>query len=137
MDTVSPEQRSQNMAKIRSRDTAPERTVRSLLHRRGYRFRLHRKDLAGKPDIVFPGRKAVIFVNGCFWHGHDCPRGRRPSSNQEFWQRKITANQTRDRQSIQNLELSGWRVLTLWGCEMKDTEALGKKLVDFLDLYRS
>ncbi|MBX6763924.1 MAG: DNA mismatch endonuclease Vsr [Rubrobacteraceae bacterium] len=123
-DIMSREARSRLMSRVRSRDTAPERTVRSLLHRLGYRFRLHRKDLPGKPDIVLPRYKTVIFVHGCFWHGHDCPKGRLPKTNGEFWSNKIARNRQRDLEHEKALKQLGWSVLTVWECQLADTKHL-------------
>ncbi len=132
MDTVSPEQRSRNMSKVRGKNTALELKVRSLLHRLGYRFRLHRKDLPGTPDLVFPCRKSVMFIHGCFWHGHSCARAALPTSNRQFWETKIGRNQERDARTLDQLRNAGWRVLTVWQCETKDEDALRARLVDFL-----
>lgn len=123
------------MSKIRSRDTAPELTVRRLAHALGYRFRLHRKDLPGKPDLVFPGRKAVIFVHGCFWHQHPdptCKDSRRPKSRSTYWEPKLDRNRSRDAQNVGALEALGWRVLVLWECRTKDPEAVSTELRTFL-----
>jgi DNA mismatch endonuclease (patch repair protein) len=132
MDPLSPQQRSRIMSRVRNRDTLPERLIRSMLHRHGYRFRLHRKDIPGTPDIVFPGRRSVILVHGCFWHGHDCPRGRPPSSNREFWNQKISVNKRRDALTVERLAADGWNVLTVWQCEIKDLAQLEKTLIGFL-----
>lgn len=122
------------MARVRSEDTGPEKTLRSLLHAMGYRFRLHRQDLPGSPDVVLPGRRAAIFVHGCFWHGHDCKRGDRPpKTNAEYWSRKRAGNVTRDKKRRAELEALGWRVLVVWECEIKDAEALKDKLRAFLE----
>src|SRR5580692_9375210 len=112
--------RSWVMSRVKARDTSPEIAVRRLLHAKGYRFRLHRTDLPGKPDIVFPSRRKAIFVNGCFWHGHDCARGARiPEANRTYWESKVTRNRKRDRLQTHVLEDSGWSVLTVWECELK------------------
>lgn len=132
MDKVSPEQRSRNMANVRNKNTAPEKLVRSLLHRLGYRFRLHRRDLPGTPDICLPGKRAVILVHGCFWHGHDCRRGALPTSNRPFWEEKIGKNISRDQRAQKALEADGWKALTIWECEIKDQEAVEQTLVAFL-----
>jgi DNA mismatch endonuclease (patch repair protein) len=108
------------MRAIRGKDTLPERTVRSLVHRLGYRFRLHRKDLPGKPDLVFPARRKVIFVHGCFWHSHDCKSGLIPNSNQEFWLPKLAGNRLRDTRNIEALAEQGWKTLVIWQCELDD-----------------
>ncbi len=132
-DSVTPAQRSANMAQVKGRDTKPEKVVRSLLHGMGYRFRLHRKDLPGKPDIVLPKHRKVIFVHGCFWHGHQgCRRGDRPSSNTEFWNKKINGNRERDERSMLSLANLGWDTLTVWECELKDKDRLKKTLESFL-----
>jgi DNA mismatch endonuclease (patch repair protein) len=133
MDTVSPEQRSRNMARIRGRNTLPELKIRSMLHRLGYRYRLHRKSLPGTPDLVFPGRKSVIFIDGCFWHGHACKRAALPSSNRAFWKEKIGKNKARDRRTRKELTRRGWRVLVIFQCETKEEEVLRKRLVEFLE----
>jgi DNA mismatch endonuclease (patch repair protein) len=133
MDIFTREQRSRLMSRIRGRDTGPELLIRSMLHRLGYRFRLHRKDLTGTPDIVFPSRRSVVFVNGCFWHGHRCPRGRLPSSNVVFWEQKIGKNKRRDHRACKQLREEGWKVLTVWGCQTKNQDRLLKKLVRFLE----
>ncbi|KAB2700394.1 DNA mismatch endonuclease Vsr [Ochrobactrum sp. Kaboul] len=119
VDIVSPETRSAMMAGIRGKDTKPEMAIRKALFALGWRYRIHDKRLPGKPDLVFPKRKAVIFVEGCFWHGHDCHLFRMPASRQEFWQPKIEGNRQRDvrvRIELQNL---GWRYLTVWECALK------------------
>lgn len=129
---VDPE-RSRIMAAVKSKDTKPELIVRRLAHSLGYRFRLHRKDLPGRPDIVFPARGAVIFVHGCYWHGHHCKRGARiPKTNTAYWKAKIERNVARDVANVAAIEAAGWRVLVLWECEMKDVEVLTQQLVDFL-----
>ena len=116
------------MSRVKNRDTAPEKIVRSLIHRMGYRFRLHSIRLPGKPDIVLPRHKKVVMVHGCFWHGHEgCRRGTPPSSNKEFWFGKISKNRKRDRDVLEQLEMLGWSVLTVWECETK------VKAVDQLD----
>jgi DNA mismatch endonuclease, patch repair protein len=130
-DVHTPEQRSRNMAAIRGGDTKPEMRVRSLLHALGYRFRLHRKDLPGKPDIVLPKYRTVIFVHGCFWHCHDCRYGRVvPATRAEFWSRKRAGNVERDKRQRAALESGGWKVITLWECEMRSDESLKAALVN-------
>jgi DNA mismatch endonuclease, patch repair protein len=131
-DNHTPEQRSKNMRAVRTRDTAPEKLVRSLLHRLGYRFRLHRRDLAGTPDIVFPARRQLLFVHGCYWHGHKCPRGRGSATNVELWKRKISGNKERDDRTQQLLRKDGWKLLTVWECETKDRTRLEKRLSRFM-----
>jgi len=120
------------MARVRTKDTSAELTLRSLVHRMGYRFRLHRTDLPGKPDLVFPSLKKIIFVHGCFWHGHDCRRGRMPTSHVAFWTRKISANRARDRRTVDKLMLLGWTSLVVWECELKAPEDLAEVIKNFL-----
>jgi len=136
-DTFSKEKRSGIMACVKGRNTKPEVQVRSLLHGMGYRFRLHRADLPGKPDIVLPKYGKVIFVHGCFWHGHDCKRAARPTSNVGFWNQKIDGNIARDRRACEDLRKAGWKFLVLWQCQLKDKEALSERLNRFLrpDMY--
>lgn len=118
-DIVSPAVRSRMMSGIRGRDTGPELVIRSGLHRRGFRFRLHDRKLAGKPDLVFPKYRAVIFVNGCFWHGHDCHLFKWPQTRKAFWKAKITANRKRDAANSATLRAQGWRVCHIWECALK------------------
>ena len=118
-DTVSSAVRSRMMATVRGKNTKPELAMRSALHRRGFRFRLHRKDLPGKPDLVFTRRNAVIFVHGCFWHGHDCHLFRWPKSREDFWREKIGSNIKRDRNQREMLADAGWRIGTVWECALK------------------
>jgi DNA mismatch endonuclease, patch repair protein len=119
-DSLTPERRSWNMSRIRGRNTAPERLVRSALHRAGYRFRLHRKDLPGRPDIVLPKYRAVVFVHGCFWHRHSkCRFAYTPKSRVAFWQEKFRSNSERDRRTARALRRLGWRVVTVWECESR------------------
>ena len=133
MDKLSPERRSANMARIRSRNTSPELTLRKLIYRLGYRFRLHRNDLPGKPDLVFPSRKKVIFVHGCFWHQHaECKEGRVPGSRQEYWGPKLRRNQERDAIAQSGLREQGWRYLVIWECELKDESAASRRVTQFL-----
>lgn len=130
----SPEIRRRTMQAVKSKDTAPELLVRSVAHRMGYRFRLHRKDLPGKPDLVFPGRRKAIFVHGCFWHGHDCARGARlPKSNRDYWTRKIVRNKERDRAACAALMHSGWTYLILWECDLRIDKALKARVRKFLN----
>jgi DNA mismatch endonuclease, patch repair protein len=134
-DKLTPERRTENMRRIKSKGMKPELAVRQLVHRLGYRYRLHRKDLTGKPDLVFgPARKA-IFVHGCFWHGHDdpaCPDGRAPRSNHNYWLPKLARNRERDAANVAALQTSGWDVLVIWECETGDIEALKARLIVFL-----
>ncbi|MBT0651952.1 very short patch repair endonuclease [Geomobilimonas luticola] len=132
MDTLSSSRRSWNMSRIRGRDTAPELRVRSALHRAGLRFRLHRRDLPGTPDIVLPRFKTVIFVHGCFWHRHEgCKYAYMPKSRIEFWVEKFSKNVERDRRKILQLQQAGWNVEIIWECETTDTVTLSRRL-DFL-----
>lgn len=131
-DTRTPEQRRRIMQSVKTQDTGPEMAIRRWLHARGYRYRLHRRDLPGSPDIVFPKRRAVIFVHGCFWHGHNCPKGRLPKSRPEYWKPKIEANQARDRRVRAELRALGWRARDVWQCELKQTLTLGRRLEKFL-----
>lgn len=133
LDTRSPEQRRRIMQAVKSKDTTPEIIVRRLLHRLGYRFRLHRKDLPGRPDIVLPKFRKAIFVHGCFWHAHGCAKGQPPKSRQEYWLPKLEANVNRDRAKIDELERLGWGVLVVWQCETKDADGLGRRLQAFVD----
>ena len=122
------------MQAVKGENTVPEVTVRKALFHLGYRYRLHRRDLPGKPDIAFPGRKKVIFVHGCFWHRHSCKRGaRKPKTNQDYWLPKLERNKNRDKHNEALLIEKGWRVLTVWECELKDMDALMDKMADFLD----
>jgi DNA mismatch endonuclease (patch repair protein) len=119
-DSLTPEQRHRSMAAIKSKNTTPERMVRSAMHARGYRFRLHRRDLPGKPDIVLPKHKSVIFVNGCFWHQHPgCKEGRVPTVNVDYWRPKLIRNRERDVISHAALLALGWRVIVIWDCQVK------------------
>jgi DNA mismatch endonuclease (patch repair protein) len=121
------------MRAVKGKDTRPEKAVRSLLHAMGYRFRLHRRDLPGCPDVVLPGRRAAVFVHGCFWHGHDCARGDRPpKNNAEYWRRKRAGNVARDAKRRAELAALGWRVLVVWECEIRDSAALAGRLRAFL-----
>lgn len=119
MDIVDSATRSRMMSGIRGKDTGPERLVRSLLHRRGFRFRLHAKDLPGRPDIVFPRYRAVVLVHGCFWHGHCCPLFRLPGTRTGFWEEKIKRNRANDERNERSLADLGWRVATVWECALR------------------
>ena len=133
MDTHTREQRSENMRRIRSTNTKAEIVVRSLLHKAGFRFRLHYKALPGKPDIVLPRYKMTVYVHGCFWHGHqECPEGRRPKSNLEYWDQKLDLNINRDVSNAKLLEKLGWRRIVVWGCELEDQVALQRRLISEL-----
>ena len=132
VDIMSPERRSALMARVGPRDTAPERVLRRLLHSRGWRYRLHRKGLAGTPDLVFPGRRVAVFVHGCFWHGHGCRLGRQPKSRPEYWGPKIDANRERDARKVRQLVEAGWRVMTVWQCSLKDQACVIQEVESFL-----
>ena len=132
MDRLTAAARSANMKAVRRKNTVPEMAVRRLLHAAGYRYRLHVKRLPGSPDIVFPSRKKVIFVHGCFWHGHDCRAGRPPQSRQDYWLPKIARNRERDAAASNALSQSGWDSITVWQCEAADRDLLTKRLTDFL-----
>jgi DNA mismatch endonuclease (patch repair protein) len=127
------EERSLLMAKIRGKNSLPERMVRSLAHKLGYRFRLHRRDLPGCPDIVFPSRRKVILVHGCFWHQHHgCTKGTIPKTRRTFWKTKLTKNVNRDRRNIAALKKLGWAVLVIWECQLKDSRSFEDNLKAFL-----
>lgn len=126
-DRVTNEQRSRNMAAVRSTNTKIEMSVRSILHRLGLRFRLHQRTLPGSPDIVLKRHKTVVFVNGCFWHGHHCSRGKAPSVRREFWVPKLARNRERDRANASSLRKLGWRALTVWECELHDRTRLAQR----------
>lgn len=135
MDTVSEKRRSENMRHIRSKDMKPEMIVRRLVHRMGYRYRLHGRELPGKPDLVFRPRRAVIFVHGCFWHQHDDPEcniARMPKSRLDYWEPKLSRNKARDRQHHAELVSCGWQVLTVWECQTKQA-----KLSELAEIVRS
>ena len=128
-DVVDAETRSRMMANIRGRDTKPELVVRRILHRLGYRFRLHVRELPGSPDVVLPRHRTVVFVHGCFWHMHDCPKGRvKPKTRAEYWENKRLGNVRRDRRNVRLLRRAGWRVLTVWECRTRDVDRLAARL---------
>jgi DNA mismatch endonuclease (patch repair protein) len=132
-DVLTKKQRSFNMSQIRGKDTKPELIVRSMVHRMGFRFRLHCTDLPGKPDLVLPRHQKIIFVHGCYWHMHRCRYGRViPKTNTEFWQTKRHGNVERDRRNLRALRRDGWNVLVIWECWTRDSEKLTKKLTHFL-----
>lgn len=131
MDTVTPETRSKIMSRVRGRDTGPELTVRRLLHTHGYRFRLHRRDLPGRPDIYLPKYRTSIFVHGCFWHGHaGCRRATVPETRADFWRAKIATNQARDQGAIRDSAELGLKVVTLWQCELKDQDEVLRRVAE-------
>lgn len=134
MDHVTSEKRRFIMQQVKQKNTGPEMAVRSLLHRLGYRFRIHRKDLPGTPDIVFPSRRLAIFVHGCFWHGHECKKGHAPKSRLTYWLPKIEGNKQRDHRNQTGLIEAGWQVEVVWQCETSDVEALKEKLIKKLSV---
>jgi len=132
-DVFTPEKRSAVMRRVKGRDTSPELKVRRALTALGARYRLNRKDLPGSPDIVMAGRRLAIFVHGCFWHGHDCARGSRvPKANREYWTAKVARNVARDARAAADLAAAGWRVETIWECDLKDAAALTARLQGLL-----
>src|SRR5712692_3544556 len=132
VDVFSKAKRSWVMSRIHGKDTRPEKVVRKLLHLSGFRFRLHRKDLPGNPDIVLPRHKAVVQVFGCFWHGHNCKDGRRPRSNKKYWNAKLERNKRRDSMNSQRLRRLGWRLEVVWECETRNLDRVRKRLTRFL-----
>jgi DNA mismatch endonuclease (patch repair protein) len=133
MDTLDRQERSRQMALVHSSDTKPELVLRKLVYSLGYRYRLHRRDLPGAPDLVFFRARRVIFVHGCFWHQHSCPNGdRTPKSHVAFWRKKLAGNVIRDRRTLARLRRKGWRALVVWECQLKDTERLKLRLLRFL-----
>ena len=133
MDHVDRASRSLNMAAVHSKDTGPEVAVRRIVHRLGYRYRLHVRSLPGSPDLVFPSRRKVVFVHGCFWHRHPKgPRASSPKTQREFWESKFCANVKRDRNARRELKRMDWAVLTVWACELKRPDRLTQRLTDFL-----
>lgn len=133
-DSFSSSTRSRIMSGIKSKGTKPEIQVRRLLHNLGYRYRLHRADLPGRPDLVFPSRRKVVFVNGCFWHNHPgCARAHIPSGNKDYWLPKLTNNRERDERNVQLLKEKGWGVMTVWECQLKDMSTTSQRLTEFLE----
>jgi DNA mismatch endonuclease (patch repair protein) len=135
MDRLTPDQRSANMRQIKSAGMKPELLVRRLVHGMGFRYRLHRADLPGKPDLVFPARRKVIFVHGCFWHQHPdpaCGRAHTPRSSSSYWEQKLARNVARDAASVQLLNEAGWEVATVWECELRDQSTVAAALKAFL-----
>lgn len=131
-DCFSPQKRSDVMRQIKSTDTAPELLLRKMLHAHGFRFRLHKTDLPGKPDIVLPKYQTVIFVHGCFWHSHACQKGRRPGTNTEYWNPKLERNKNRDEQNLQKCRELGWSPVVVWACEMRQPENVIRRLTNLL-----
>lgn len=137
VDTLTPEARSERMSRVHAKDTKPEMKLRKLIHGMGFRYRLHRKELPGKPDLVFPGRKSIIFMHGCFWHRHeDCGLARLPKSKQAFWCAKLEANKARDQKNISTLKAAGWRILVIWECQLRDEDRVRQVVKEFLTSYQ-
>jgi DNA mismatch endonuclease (patch repair protein) len=133
VDTLSRAERSERMSRVRSRDTKPELTVRRIVHGQGFRFRLHARNLPGQPDLVFPGRRKIIFVHGCFWHRHGaCKNTRWPKTRLEFWQPKLEANHARDIEVRRALRKLGWKILTIWECQLKNLPKTAERINRFL-----
>jgi len=139
MDKLAPGRRSENMRQIRGKDTAPELAIRKLCRELGFTgYRIHRKDLPGKPDLAWVGRKLAVFVHGCFWHGHVCPEGiRKPKSNRGYWIPKIDRNQQRDAENTAALRIAGWKVLVIWECEINEQRRISKRLQKFLSAHNT
>lgn len=134
MDKLTPDERSERMGRIRAKDTKPELAVRKLVHAMGFRYRLHRRDLPGRPDLAFPGRRKVIFVHGCFWHLHeDCRQYRYPQSRLEFWGPKLEENRRRDHDAQKSLDKLGWKSLVIWECQIRNRPELEAKIRNFLE----
>lgn len=138
VDTFTKTKRSEIMSRIGGKNTAPELRVRRVLHALGYRFRVHRDDLPGKPDIVLPRHQKIVLIHGCFWHGHPgCPREALPTTNTGFWEKKISGNKKRDQSVLRELRKLGWIVLILWQCQLKSVEAFTPRLLRFLSPRKS
>ena len=132
-DHLPPVKRSENMRAVKSKNTSPEKRVRSVAHRLGLRFRLHRKDLPGSPDMLFPGRRAALFVHGCFWHRHEeCPKATMPKTNTDYWNEKFRRNVERDRETRNKLEKDGWKVIVIWECETRNEDSIENFLMENL-----
>lgn len=131
-DRFSADERSAIMRRVRSVDTCPELRLRKMIHQLGFRFRLHRKSLPGTPDVVLARQKKVVFVHGCYWHQHSCDRAKRPATNRVYWNRKLDKNVERDKKNLRLLRQQGWRVLTVWECELRKPERLQRRLARFL-----
>lgn len=135
-DVLTPTQRRFNMSRIRSKNTGPELAVRRVVHAMGYRYRLHVRDIPGRPDLVFPRLRKIIFVHGCFWHMHSCPRGLvQPKTNAAFWDLKRRGNVARDRSIVRTLRRAGWSILTVWECEVRRPDRLERRLRRFLSSH--
>lgn len=132
LDRVGPDVRSRIMASVGTKDTSAEMGVRRLVHGLGYRYALHKEDLPGRPDLVFPSRRKIVFVHGCFWHGHRCRHGRLPKSRKDYWGPKLEANKSRDRKQRQELRRQGWKVMVVWQCQLKRPVWLSDKIDGFL-----
>ena len=133
MDTLTRLERSRVMSLVKGKNTRPELIVRRLVHRAGFRYRLHVRGLPGQPDLVFPSRRKVIFVSGCFWHRHNCPDGRRlPKSRGRFWRRKLTGNKERDDRNTRALRRGGWRVMVVWECRLRKLNVATRQIIRFL-----
>jgi len=128
-DVLTPEQRKLNMSRIRGKDTKPEMLIRRGLHARGLRYRLHDRSLPGRPDLVFPKHRTVVFVHGCFWHAHGCALSKLPATRQDFWQNKLAANAARDHKAVNALQADGWRVLVIWECALRGRQRLKESTV--------
>lgn len=135
-DVFSRTKRSWVMSRIRAGDTQPELKVRRMLHARGYRFRLHRADLPGKPDIILPKHRTAVFVHGCFWHGHGCQKGRRPASNSAYWTAKLEGNIRRDARRAREYRSMGWRRIVVWECQLRDIARVERRLAKLLEESR-
>jgi DNA mismatch endonuclease (patch repair protein) len=133
-DQFTTEERSAIMRRVRSVDTDPELRVRRMVHQLGFRFRLHRKDLPGRPDLVLAGLKQIVFVHGCYWHQHSCDGAKRPATNRRYWNSKLDKNVERDKKNLRLLRRLGWRVMTVWECELRNPERLERRLLRFLNL---
>lgn len=139
VDTLSPAERSARMARIRSKNTKPELIVRKVAWAAGFRYRLHGKKLPGRPDLVFPALRTVVFVHGCYWHGHSCQKGRIPGQNSAFWKEKFASNKARDRRNRARLSRGGWKVITIWECSLstiQKREKATEKLLELLEEAR-
>ena len=131
-DHVTKERRSFIMSQVGTKDTGPEMIVRRALHSFGYRYRLHRRDLPGTPDLVFPSRRKVVFIHGCFWHAHGCRWGQLPKSRPDYWKPKLETNRERDKRNIESLAAKGWKALAVWQCELKRPDEALDRIIDFL-----
>jgi len=136
VDTLTPRERSKRMSRIRGADTKPEMLVRRLVYGMGYRYRIHQRNLPGTPDLVFPSRRKIIFVHGCFWHRHPdpaCKLARLPKSRLDFWETKLETNRRRDKENLEKLKEMGWKPLVVWECELTNAEEISKEIISFLE----